>query len=279
MSIIFHKSPIVSVEWLNQNIEAANLIILDENKKKVTSNSLEQTNKQIPCTRFFDIKNSFSDTSSEFPNTVPLVEQFNKEAKRLGINNDSAIVVYDDKGIYSSARAWYLFNAFGYKNIAVLDGGLPEWEKAGFQVVDKFDIEFKIGDFEGVYNPNYFKFFEDIESISNNTDCLILDARSNNRFEGLVEEPRKGLRSGNIPNSVNLPFSSLLNGNCLKPKNELEVIFKDLNASKMKMVFSCGSGITACILALAANVINNEDISLYDGSWTEYGSLTNNNNA
>ena len=276
--MLFIKSPIVSVEWLNQNLEASNLIILDASIKKVTSDDIQQTSKQIPSTRYFDIKHRFSNTAAPFPNTVSSQKQFINESRYLGINNASAIVVYDDKGIYSSARAWYLFKAFGFNNIAVLDGGLPDWEKARFKTEDKTEREFSLGDFIGIYNPDYFKFFNDIISISNNPDCLILDARSSDRFNGLVDEPRKGLRSGHIPNSLSLPFGSLLNGNCLKPKEELKSIFQELNAVNKKLVFSCGSGITACILALAANVLDNDNISVYDGSWTEYGTLTNENN-
>lgn len=206
---------------------------------------------------------------------MPSEKQFTREAQNLGINKNSAVVVYDDKGIYSSARAWYLFKAFGFNNVAVLDGGLPEWEQANYILEDKTDFEFPHGNFVGTYNPDYFNFFSEIEPISNNPDCLILDARSNKRFEGLVPEPRIGLRSGNIPNSVNLPFASLLNGNCLKSKEELKTIFNTLNVSEKNLVFSCGSGITACILALAAEMAGYNDLSVYDGSWTEYGSLTN----
>lgn len=275
--IRIEEKVIVSVEWLHQNLEASNLIIFDASIKKVALDNSQQTKKQIPSTRFFDIKNGFSDTAAPFPNTVPSEKQFVNEARRLGVNNDSAIVVYDDKGIYSSARARYLFKAFGFNNIAVLDGGLPEWEKLGFETEDKIEREFPLGNFDGIYNPDYFKFFDDIGPISNNPDCIILDARSNDRFNGLIDEPRKGLTSGNIPNSLSLPFGNLLNGNCLKSKDELKSIFQELNESNKKMIFSCGSGITACILSLAANVLENDNISVYDGSWTEYGTLTNEN--
>ena len=118
-------SPIVSFEWLQNNLEAENLVVLDGTINKVFNASL----KQIPKARLFDIKKKFSDTSNPFPSAFPSEEQFQKEARLLGVNNDSAIVVYDDKGIYSSARVWWLFKTFGFKNIAVLDGGLPEWTR------------------------------------------------------------------------------------------------------------------------------------------------------
>lgn len=271
--MILIENPLVSVQWLNQNLNASNIIILDASIKKVTdSNTLDEL-KQIPNTRFFDIKNKFSDVSAMFPNTVPTVEQFTSEAQNLGINKDSTVVIYDDKGIYSSARAWYLFKSFGFNNVAVLDGGLPEWKRQNFKVTDKTNLKFTAGNFQGVYNENYFKFFDDIKLICSDSNCLILDVRSSDRFNGITPEPRVGLRSGTIPNSINLPFTNLISGNCFKSKEELRNVFDSLNISNKKLTFSCGSGITACILALAAEISDCKNISVYDGSWTEWGSL------
>lgn len=269
------NAPLVSVEWLHGNFDAQNLVVLDGSMPKVTANNDEDDLLQIPKARFFDIKKKFSDASAPFPNTVPSQEQFNREAQNLGVNNDSAIVVYDDKGIYSSARVWYLFKAFGHDNVAVLDGGLPEWIQKGFQTEEKnTNVNYTKGGFTGTYQPNYFKFFNDIKIISDDSSCKILDARSRTRFLGEVPEPREGLRSGHIPNSISLPFANLIEGNCMKPKSKLFKIFSDLNISDKKLIFSCGSGITACILALAAEVSGYKNLSVYDGSWTEYGSLT-----
>jgi thiosulfate/3-mercaptopyruvate sulfurtransferase len=269
------NTPLVSVHWLNKNLEASNIIILDASIAKVTDHNSTIEAKQIPKARFFDIKNKFSNVSNTFPNAVPSLKQFNIEAQNLGINNNSAIVVYDDKGIYSSARAWYLFKAFGFNNVAVLDGGLPEWENENYKVEDKRNLKIVKGNFEGLYNKAYFNSFNDMITISNNRNCLILDARSSDRFNSIVPEPREGLRSGTIPNSINLPFTSLMHGNCLKPKEDLKAIFESLNVSKKRLVFSCGSGITACVLALASEITGYKNFSVYDGSWTEYGSLTN----
>lgn len=272
--MVLIDNPLVSVHWLNKNLEASNIIILDASIAKVTDQNSTVETKQIPKARFFDIKNKFSDVSATFPSTVPSVEQFNLEAQNLGINNNSAIVVYDDKGIYSSARAWYLFKAFGFSNVAVLDGGLPEWENENYKVENKADSTNEKGDFEGSFNKASFNFFDDIKAISNDANCLILDARSSDRFNSIVPEPREGLRSGTIPNSINLPFASLMHENCLKPKEDLKAIFESLNISKKRLVFSCGSGITACVLALASEITGYKNFSVYDGSWTEYGSLT-----
>ncbi len=275
MSEIFIKTPIVSVDWLHKNLEASNLIILDATIKKVSDNEdISESKFQIPSVRFFDLKYKFSDTSAEFPNTFPSIEQFTLEAQKLGINKDSAIVVYDDKGIYSSARAWLLFKAFGHNNVAVLNGGFPEWQNANYKVEEKHNYKDRTGNFAATLQPKYFKFFDDITKASIDKCFTILDARSEQRFKGLVAEPRKGLRSGIIPNSINLPYTKLQNGNCLKPKAELKTIFGTLVKPDQHLVFSCGSGITACILAFAAEIADYKNISVYDGSWTEYGSLT-----
>lgn len=267
-------TPLVSVNWLNNNLNSSNIIILDGTMTRVTSSNDETSSVQIPNTIFFDIKNTFSDQTGEFPNTLPSVEQFTSEAQKLGINNNSAIIVYDDKGIYSSARVWWLFKSFGFENIAVLDGGLPEWKKAKFSTEPKINRILDIGNFTANKQKDFFVFFNDILELQNNTDCLILDARSESRFNGEVDEPREGLRAGHIPNSKSLPFASLFNGNCFKSKEELKQIFNAVTSQQNRLVFSCGSGITACILALAAYYIELKDLSVYDGSWTEYGSLT-----
>ena len=278
MSKISIPKPIVSVEWLHKNIEASNLIILDATMNKVTDGHSEQTNIQIPSARFFDINNVFSNTSDPFPNAVPSEEQFTLEAQNLGINKESAIIVYDDKGIYSSARAWWLFKSFGHNNIAVLNGGLPEWMKSNYKTEPKQKYKLEFGDFVANYHPEYFKFFHDIQNSVQNRNDLILDARSADRFNGLVEEPREGLRSGNIPNSRSLPYSDLMHENKLKSDDELTSIFNNFNVAEKNLVFSCGSGITACILALSADLVGYKKLSIYDGSWTEYGSLTNEDN-
>ncbi|MGB5419486.1 sulfurtransferase [Algibacter sp.] len=263
-------SPIVSVEWLQENMNADNLIILDGTINKVFDISLEQ----IPKARFFDIKKKFSNVSDPFPSAFPSIEQFQKEARTLGINNNSAIVVYDDQGIYSSARVWWLFKAFGFNNLAVLNGGFPEWKKAKFETELMQNFDGEAGDFVANLQPNYMKFFNDIEKASKNETHKIIDARSAGRFNCEEPEPREGLRMGTIPNSVNLPFSDLLENGILKSKKELAKAFYMVAEPDDAIIFSCGSGITACVLALGAEISGYKNISVYDGSWTEYGSLT-----
>ena len=263
-------SPLVSVNWLHANKDAKNLIVLDATINKVINSSSER----IPKARFFDIKQKFSDTSAPFPSTLPSKEQFQEEAQNLGINNDSCIVVYDDKGMYSSARVWWLFKVFGFKNVAVLDGGLPEWKLKDFPVEHYKDERYSKGNIEVHFNPKLMVNFDGINLCSTNKNTLILDARSEERFKCLVDEPRAGLRRGTIPNSENLPYTELFEGNTFKSMTQLSIIFSNLEVGNRTLVFSCGSGITACILALAATLCNYKELKVYDGSWTEYGSLT-----
>ncbi|WP_445734156.1 sulfurtransferase [Mariniflexile sp.] len=269
MAKITISQPLVSVSWLREHLEAENLIVLDGTINKV----FDASQSQIPNARLFDIKNKFSDTTAPFPSTFPSQEQFQKSARELGINKDSAIVVYDDKGIYSSARVWWLFKAFGYNNVAVLDGGFPGWKKAGFATEAIKPYTGKPGNFEATYKPELMKFFNDMKKASESKSHTIIDARSEARFKSLEAEPRAGLRMGTIPNSVNLPFEDLLDDNQLLSNEMIETKFQKLAKKEDPVIFSCGSGITACVLALGATISGYENISVYDGSWTEWGSL------
>lgn len=263
-------SPIVSVEWLHSNLNAENLIVLDGTINKVFDASL----KQIPNACLFDIKKKFSDVLNPFPSAFPSTEQFQKSARALGINIDSAIVVYDDKGIYSSARVWWMFKAFGYNNVAVLNGGFPAWLKAEYATESMKPYKGKEGNFIVNHKSEIMKFFDDVTEASKNKTHTIIDARSAQRFNCEVPEPREGLRRGTIPNSKNLPFTDLLEDGILKPKVDLEKAFYMVADKNDTIIFSCGSGITACVLALGAQISGYKDISVYDGSWTEWGSLT-----
>ncbi len=261
---------VVSVKWLYNNINTKNLVVLDGTINKVFGTSITQ----IPGSRFFDIKKKFSDLSNPFPNAFPTPKHFQNEARNLGINANSAIVVYDDKGIYSSARVWWLFKAFGHSNVAVLDGGFPAWLKEEYPIESFINDANKAGDFVAKLQPEFMQFFDDVAKASKQGSHKIIDARSADRFNCLVDEPRAGLRSGTIPNSKNIPFKKLLNDeHLLKPKEELDDIFSEVIDKNDDIIFSCGSGITACVLALGAKLSGYQNISVYDGSWTEWGSL------
>ncbi|WP_204345214.1 sulfurtransferase [Psychroserpens algicola] len=265
-------SPIVSCKWLNDNRHLKALIILDA---RVTTNDSTSEEAYIPNSRYFDIKGKFSDLNADFPNTIPSPDQFQSEARQLGINNDSLIVVYDDKGLYWSPRVWWLFKTFGFDNVAVLNGGLPEWVKNDYETTTDLDTTYWIpGNFSAVYQPERMCFFDDILNLPEDDSVMLLDARSKERFQCEVPEPRVGLRSGTIPKSKNLPYTHLFDDYCLKPKADLKAVFDTFKIEDNSLIFSCGSGITACILALAAEISDYKNLTVYDGSWTEYGTLT-----
>lgn len=269
------KSPLVSVNWLCQNIDATNLIVLNGTLPKVTAKKAIQKleNKCIPNARFFDLKKVFSLQGAQFPNTVLEPIDFESRARALGINKDSCIVVYDEHGIYSAPRVWWLFKTMGFDNVAVLDGGFPTWKEAGYSIEEKQKHPFKKGNFAVNYIAGLLVNSKSVLNSLNDTTKQIVDARSSDRFYATVPEPRAEIRSGHIPNSKNLPHSSLLNSSELKSTAELQELFKEVNSKNNNLIFSCGSGITACVLALGATVAGFDNLAVYDGSWTEWGSL------
>ena len=268
------SKPIVSVDWLHENLDQPNLIIIDASLQKVTIKTDDnfKENVYIKNARFLDIKNIFSDTSAPFPNTLLLPDKFEGKAQELGINSDSVIVVYDVYGYYSCARVWWMFKAMGHHNIAVLDGGLPCWKDAKYPIQEKEERVVEKGNFKVKYTAGLIHDYRKVLNSIANKKMTIVDARSYNRFLGVEPEPRKGLRSGHIPNSISLPFADLLNGTKMKSPKELIKLFSTFKNEHF--IFSCGSGITACILALGAEIAGINNKSVYDGSWTEWGSLT-----
>lgn len=266
------NSPLVSVNWLQNNLDAENLIIFDATIAKVGSVLSSSEKEIIPNAQFFDIKQVFSEQEVMYPNTILTSEKFKEEVQKLGVNNDSCIVVYDTLGVYSSPRVWWMFKLFGFDNIAVLDGGLPFWKKAGFKTSNKYKIDIEQGNFIADIKSEKIKFTKDVFVATKDDSILVADARSEGRFNATVEEPRKEVRGGHIPNSINIPYGKLLEKGKMKSVQELKTIFKKINPKDKALIFSCGSGITACILALGAELSNNKKYSVYDGSWTEWGS-------
>jgi len=265
---------IVTKEWLNNHLNDEHLVILDASLPKPATKYGDYPlfGLQIPNARFFDIKRMFSDTSTALPNTLPSPEAFENAAQELGINQGDTIVVYDFIGIHSSPRAWWLFKSMGHENVFVLDGGLPAWYSKDFAVEQSSISNYAKGNFKANYNPNLFCSADYVENQLFNNNTIVLDARSKGRFEGNIPEPREGVRLGHIPNAKSLPSSQLLKENQLKSKETLSELFEAFGTKDKELVFSCGSGITACILALGATEAAYVNLKVYDGSWTEWGS-------
>ncbi|WP_271768355.1 sulfurtransferase [Aquimarina algiphila] len=269
-------TPLVSVSWLSKHLDHPDLIILDATIKKVTSHdTIKKPNVNIKNARFFDIKHTFSDTNTDIPNMLSSPETFSEACRALGISSHHKIVIYDKLGIYSSPRVWWMFKAMGHNAVAVLDGGLPSWQKAGLPCEPE-ENSIKItasGNFEATLVPNLIQDADAIVNAMNNNDILILDARSPGRFTGIEPEPRKSLKGGHIPNSINLYYTKVLNNGKMLPTSELLEILKPFSIENKKLIFTCGSGITACILMLASELVGYHKVSIYDGSWSEWGQL------
>lgn len=266
---------LVSANWLAENLDAENLVILDASIKLVTpvQGGEQKRPVYIPGALRFDIDYEMSDKNSSLPHMMLLPELFMEKAQKLGINQNSAIVAYDQVGLYSSPRAWCMFHAMGHEQVAVLDGGLPAWIEAGYETVPQLaELSKKQGNFVSRLQGEMFVDSAYVLKALHDPDFSVIDARSEGRFKGLEPEPRHGLRRGHMPNAVNIPFTSVLENGKMSSKSQLQSIFEKYGDKKM--VFSCGSGVTACVVALAAQQAGFENLSVYDGSWSEWGLLS-----
>ena len=276
MSHVALPSDLISVQWLVEHIGHSELILLDASwhmPMTQRDGHQEWLNERIGNSRFFDFDREVCDQKSSLPHMMPTPQQFELSAQLLGINNNSTLIVYDSVGIFSSPRVWWMFKAMGFNNIAVLDGGLPAWKAAGFTInMLAPDIKMgKQGDFKANYQSDMFSDMIQVLDAINNTEVTIIDARPKNRFLGEEPDPRAGVRSGHMPSAINLPINEILDHKTMKDAYQLAQIFEALMPKKQRVVFSCGSGVTACILALAAKLAGYSAVSVYDGSWSEWG--------
>lgn len=264
---------LVSPEWLNENQKDPNLVILDASEEtNVAGKKIEFEGLQIKGARYFDLENVFSDSESHLPHTLPSLEQFERESQNLGIDKNAKIVVYDNIGIYTSPRVWWMYKIMGHREVYVLDGGLSEWVHKGFESEKKNNKSYPKGNFNAKLDESKIDSLDSIlENITSN-EKVVIDARAKGRFDGTSPEPRNWVESGHIPGSLNLPFDEVLDGNKFKTKEELSSIFKSLNVADKSLSFVCGSGLTSCIILLASELVQDNLCSVYDGSWTEWGS-------
>lgn len=265
---------IVSTDWLKEQLGAADIIPLFVMGLKKSQTELAQSPQalQIPGSRWFDLKTTFKDPASSLPNTIPTAADFQQNCRALGINQDSTIVLYDANGVYSSPRAWWLFRVMGHEKVVVLNGGLPAWLAAEGATEPFRENAVKKGDFTAELQIDQIRYTDAILENIEQQKAQVLDARSGGRFAGSEPEPRAGLSSGHIPGSQSLPFTKLLNNGQFKSDEALKQVFGQLELDERPLIFSCGSGITACISLLAAEQVLDHPKSVYDGSWTEWAS-------
>ena len=233
----------------------------------------DYNNEHIEDAVFFDI-DKISDPNNDLPHMFPTSDIFETQMQKLGLNNNDVVIIYDNSPLLSSARCWFLLRYFGHKDIFILSGGIKSWKENGFKTTHEAS-NISLGNFKATeVNKNLLIKIEEMKKISDNKLFPILDARSFERFSGIGKEPRPNLESGHIPNSLNLPASKLLDENgSLISKFDFKKTINDLNLNeKEKVITTCGSGVSACVIALSYYRIGNKDIPVYDGSWSEWAS-------
>ena len=266
---------LVDTNWLEENISKLKIIDCSWHMPQTNRNGLEEYKKEhIPNAIFFDLdKNSKLDT--DLPHMLTDIISWENIMSNMGIENKDEIVVYDNSDVISSCRCWYNLIYYGHdpKLVHVLNGGLKKWKKENKNTNDKKVIN-KTSVYSCKENTQLVKSKKQIYENIDKNNFNVVDARSKQRFEGKVDEPRKGLRSGSIKNSFCLPFGELINeDHTFISEEKIIEKFKSINFDYTKnVVFSCGSGVTASVLALAYSLINDKYIpTIYDGSWSEYG--------
>ncbi|OUX46548.1 MAG: sulfurtransferase [Candidatus Pelagibacter sp. TMED275] len=266
---------LVNTDWLFKNIGKVKIIDSSWHLPNENRDAFEEYKKEhIKGSIFFDI-DKYSDKKSDLPHMLPSKEEWELFMSSLGISNDDTIVIYDNSHLISSCRCWYTFLYFGHtpNSVFILDGGLKKWKEEDKEIVKSITNISKSKYFATV-NKRLVKNKTEIEQNISQKKFKVIDARSKKRFDGKEVEQRKGLRSGSIPGSFSLPFRHLINDdNTFKKKDEIKVEFGNIiNLTENNIVFSCGSGITASVLALGYSLINNKYSPIvYDGSWSEYG--------
>jgi len=270
-----HPEALVSTEWLASHLGDATVRIVDATYHLPTAKRdprAEYNAGHIPGATFFDV-DGISDPNNSLPHMIPKPADFAAAVSALGIGNDHHVVCYDSYGLMSAARAWWMFRLYGHDRVSVLDGGLAKWKREGRPVDDKPVVAAKAS-FSPRFRPPLVRKKPDMRMNIASKSAQVLDARSAGRFRGADPEPRAGLRGGHIPGSCNLPYNQLVNpaDQTVLPAAELRTKFKEAGIEPAKPVItSCGSGVTACVLALGLHLIGAENVAVYDGSWSEWG--------
>jgi thiosulfate/3-mercaptopyruvate sulfurtransferase len=268
---------LVSTDWLAAHLRDPDLRVLDGSWHMPQTRRdprAEFVGAHLPGAAFFDI-DTIADRSNPLPHMLPTPEVFADAVGALGVGNGDRVVVYDTRGVVSAARVWWTFRAFGHDAVAVLDGGLPKWKAEG-RPLESGEPKAVRRVFHATPRPSVVR---DLAAMRDNLTARreqVLDARSAGRFTATEPEPRAGLRGGHIPGSLNLPSDTLLRPDgTLLPPGDLRKRFETAGVDFTRPVTTtCGSGITASVLAFGLNLLGHQRVAVYDGSWTEWGGRT-----
>jgi thiosulfate/3-mercaptopyruvate sulfurtransferase len=266
-------SPLVSPEWLAARLQSPNTIVFDATLPPVgvtppIDTHARYLDKHIPGALFFDIE-ELSDHSTPLPHMLPTPEDFSHSMSALGVGDNMTIVVYEQEGVFSAPRAWWTLRTFGAQHVHILDGGLRAWTEANLPT-ESGPIHRAPATFHATINHDAVKNLSQLRDQFTNHQ-QILDARSAVRFNGTAPEPRPGLSSGHMPGATSVPFTELVEDGRLKPAEKLRELFLAKNIDlEQPITTTCGSGVTAAVIALGLEVAGAQKVSLYDGSWAEY---------
>jgi thiosulfate/3-mercaptopyruvate sulfurtransferase len=271
------KDPLVSTDWLAERLGDPDIQVVDATWFMPDEGRLGRDAydaEHLPGAVFFDI-NEIADRATDLPHMLPTPQDFAAAAGGLGLKRESTVVVYDAQGIFSAPRAWWALRTMGFPKVSVLDGGLPKW-RAEARPIEAAPSHPSATQLQPAFVPGLVRGLEGMRGTLERGDAQVIDARSAGRFRGEAPEPRPGLRSGHMPGACNVPWGGLLNPDgTMKPADDIRAVFQSAGIDLAgPIVTTCGSGVSAALLALALARVGREDVAVYDGSWTEWGGRT-----